>query len=282
MSRMQPSDSRSSRGFTIVELLIVIVVIGILASISIVAYVGIQERARETAIKSDLRQAQTHIELAKANTGEYPTNDDGIPKSSSTELEYRPDGDSYCLAGRTDGTSEWKYYVANDTPISEGSCRGRGYAGTPPAGADLMSAFSQWTLSGGATYDASTGEITIAAGSYARSPLVKVDGPKTWHFSAEMNGPVSSHGNANGRTEAYSTTSYYNASKGSYKVIGGWTGNGNAVWVSPANAWTNYVWAGGTSQSGPGLMYMTMTLRQSGGNGVPNTKYRNPSLTITR
>lgn len=42
------------KGFTIVELLIVIVVIGILAAITIVAYNGIQTRARDTKIKNDV------------------------------------------------------------------------------------------------------------------------------------------------------------------------------------------------------------------------------------
>ena len=43
-------------GFTIVELLIVIVIIAILAAITVVAYNGIQERARDSARKSDLAQ----------------------------------------------------------------------------------------------------------------------------------------------------------------------------------------------------------------------------------
>jgi len=48
-------------GFTIVELLIVIVVIGILAAITIVAYNGIQDRARKSALQSSLTQTEKEI-----------------------------------------------------------------------------------------------------------------------------------------------------------------------------------------------------------------------------
>lgn len=61
-------------GFTIVELLIVIVVIGILAAITIVAYNGVQSRAREASLKSDLTNVAKQIELYRAD-GDYPAND---------------------------------------------------------------------------------------------------------------------------------------------------------------------------------------------------------------
>lgn len=59
-------------GFTIVELLIVIVVIAILATVSIVAYRGIQNRANDSAIQSDLANFAKKIQLAAATTGEFP------------------------------------------------------------------------------------------------------------------------------------------------------------------------------------------------------------------
>lgn len=59
-------------GFTIVELLIVIVVIGILAAITIVAYNGVQGRANDTAIQSDLQAIAKKLELYKADLGVYP------------------------------------------------------------------------------------------------------------------------------------------------------------------------------------------------------------------
>tara|TARA_R100000655_G_scaffold88508_1_gene128816 strand:- start:889 stop:1428 length:540 start_codon:yes stop_codon:yes gene_type:complete len=60
------------RGFTIVELLIVIVVIAILASISIVAYNGIQQRARDSERKSNISTLAKAFELYHIKYGVYP------------------------------------------------------------------------------------------------------------------------------------------------------------------------------------------------------------------
>ena len=63
---------RQRDGFTIVELLIVIVVIAILAAITIVAYNGIQSRARDSERLSEMQHIEKAIALYFIDNGGYP------------------------------------------------------------------------------------------------------------------------------------------------------------------------------------------------------------------
>lgn len=91
---MSGVDKVNRYGFTIVELLIVIVVIGILAAISIVAYSGIQDRANDMAIKNDLANIAKKYELFKVDHGRYPNTASefpGLDLSVSKSAYYTPD-----------------------------------------------------------------------------------------------------------------------------------------------------------------------------------------------
>lgn len=113
----------SRRGFTIVELLIVIVVIGILAAISIVAYNGIQTRAADTATKSDIGNAAKQLELAKAETGVYPDDIEGILKSSGTIYSYSVVGGVFELTASSDRGDAKAYCISSDNlSPREGQC----------------------------------------------------------------------------------------------------------------------------------------------------------------
>ncbi len=60
-------------GFTIVELLIVIVVIGILATLVIATFTGVQQKARNTKRQTDLVALDSHIEAYSGTNGYFPT-----------------------------------------------------------------------------------------------------------------------------------------------------------------------------------------------------------------
>jgi prepilin-type N-terminal cleavage/methylation domain-containing protein len=78
---------KKERGFTIVELLIVIVVIAILAAITIVAYNGVTNRANLSKAQTNAVSVQKVAEAYNADTGRYPgLTTDFTTGSTSTKL----------------------------------------------------------------------------------------------------------------------------------------------------------------------------------------------------
>ena len=81
------------RGFTIVELLIVIVVIGILAAITIVAYNGIQLRASTAALQTDMKNSANLLANDNTVNNPYPAsiaaanNGQGLRSSPGTTYQ---------------------------------------------------------------------------------------------------------------------------------------------------------------------------------------------------
>jgi prepilin-type N-terminal cleavage/methylation domain-containing protein len=67
------SLKKRQQGFTIVELLIVIVVIGILAALVITTYAGIQAKARNSKRQTDVQNIQTQLEAYFQTAGNYPS-----------------------------------------------------------------------------------------------------------------------------------------------------------------------------------------------------------------
>ncbi len=84
------------RGFTIVELLIVIVVIGILAAITIVAYSGINKRAQFASVQSDVTNASKKIEIYRVDSSNYPVSITDCPTPAAANICLPPSsGNTY-------------------------------------------------------------------------------------------------------------------------------------------------------------------------------------------
>lgn len=76
------------QGFTIVELLIVVVVIGILAAIVIVAYNGVTNNAKTASAASTASEIAKKLEIYNAQNNSYPSTYATLTGASSTEAYY--------------------------------------------------------------------------------------------------------------------------------------------------------------------------------------------------
>jgi prepilin-type N-terminal cleavage/methylation domain-containing protein len=244
---------QKQKGFTIVELLIVIVVIGILAAITIVAYNGVQNRARIAALTTDLSGAAKQLAVYEVDAGNYPAtlsavnNGQGIKASDGTTYQYTVSGSTYCLTG-TKGTASYK--VSNDATVpTAGGCAGHGvggvaaitnYAPNPTAAGASVAAFgyagtpvaatrsiaSDQSHHGGTSLKTYITGASGQTGAMARPPansLTVSTGEKlSWSFWTYS-------------TKAGTLTVYIEGSKVS---DGSYTGASAGTAAIPANTWT--------------------------------------------
>ncbi len=123
---------RKQSGFTIVELLIVIVVIAILAAITIVAYNGIQQRSHTTSAKTAAENLAKKIEAYNAVNNQYPASNTATLMTAAlnglTDSSLQGSGITIAASGKPDATSA-------DSVVRLVTCAGAAQtAGTVPTG----------------------------------------------------------------------------------------------------------------------------------------------------
>ena len=115
-------------GFTIVELLIVIAIIGVLASISFAAYSGLKERAEVSAVSMSLNQAAKKVDLYHIENSTYPSSLSNVGiNDGEVVYQYNVTSTAYCITGTQGSTS---FYVSESvSQPTKGGCAGHGQGG---------------------------------------------------------------------------------------------------------------------------------------------------------
>ena len=194
---MYPAHKQT--GFTIVELLIVVVVIAILAAITIVSYNGIQNRTKQSAAQSAVAQASKKVLTYAVQNGDlYPPDLAATGMNNTDGLEYSYNNNvTPKTYGITSTKGAFSYYVSNSTPSpTVGSYAGHAKGGVAVitnliANPSFENGTSGWTPSGnitlspqssgglyGAAFHRGNRANTSAIGIY--SPVFDVDSSGTY------------------------------------------------------------------------------------------------------
>ncbi len=89
---------RSEKGFTLIELMVVIVILGILAGLVVPRLMGRPEEAKQVKAQLQIESLETALKLYKLDNGAYPTTDQGLhalvelPGSGTAPSNWREGG----------------------------------------------------------------------------------------------------------------------------------------------------------------------------------------------
>ncbi|MDQ2993598.1 MAG: type II secretion system major pseudopilin GspG [Pseudomonadota bacterium] len=89
---------RYQRGFTLIEVMVVVVILGILAAFIVPKIIGRPDEAKVAKVRSDVQALQTAMDLYRLDNGRYPTTEQGL-----RALVERPTSEPVPTGWRTGG-----------------------------------------------------------------------------------------------------------------------------------------------------------------------------------
>jgi len=98
MRKVRPADHERQKGFTLLEIMVVIVILGLLASLTIPSLMGNKEKADKQKAASDIVALENALDMYRLDNGRYPSSEQGLaalvakPERPPLPRNYPEDG----------------------------------------------------------------------------------------------------------------------------------------------------------------------------------------------